>query len=836
MYRAHYALSDMTTRAGEPTGALHGFCAMLLKLIEREPNYLMVAFDSHGPTFRHDRYEQYKAGRKPMPEELRKEIPQIKELLSLMGITVYELMGYEADDILGTIAKRCEREGVEALLVTGDRDAFQLITDSTNVLLTKRGITETIQYDRKTLFEQYGLSPSQMRDLKALMGDTSDNIPGVAGVGEKTAIKLLNEYSTLEGVYENVDKIGGKLHERLVDQKDNAVLSYWLGTIDTSVPMDVSISDCAFDPSSMSKAYSRLMEHELRSIAVKLPQSSKTETNAEIEKNETILVTSLEELEKIVQMHKATDKLAIILNAPISFAFNEKTCYMIKNGDSLFDCAMDARDVVDKLKPILKHADILTYDGKALLHCCNDDNINIEFDAMIADYLLHSNRPSADYSALSQNEFGSSEANAAHLFALRAGLVPQMEHNGLISLYRDMELPLMHVLYNMERTGVSIDTEVLASIHADFYGQMQELSKWIYELADEQFNILSTKQLAHILFEKLGLPPQRKTKSGYSTDSEVLEALSHLHEIVPLVIRYRFYSKLDSTFVDGLSKCIDRGDGKIHTHYQQCVTATGRLSSTDPNLQNIPVRSGEGREIRKAFIPSAGNVLVGADYSQIELRLLAHMSGDEGLIASFNNGEDIHRRTASEVFSVPFEEVSSEQRSAAKAVNFGIVYGISDFGLSTNLGISVKQAASYISNYLNRYPLVQKFMHDSVATAKIDGFAKTIFSRIRPIPELKQSNYNVRSFGERIAMNMPIQGSAADIIKLAMISVFKALKDEGLDAKLILQVHDELIVDSSQRDAERVAQILTECMEQVIKLKVPLVAEAKMGENWYETK
>lgn len=836
MYRAHYALAEMTTRAGAPTGALHGFCAMLLKLLDREPDYFIVAFDTHAPTFRHEKYEGYKAGRKPMPDELRTQIPQIKEILSLMGIKICELSGYEADDILGTVAKMCEREGIESLLVTGDRDSFQLISDTTNVILTKRGITDILQYDRKALFDQYGLQPSKMRDLKALMGDASDNIPGVTGVGEKTALKLLSDYSSLEGVYLNIDKIGGKLHDRLVEHKDDAFLSYWLGTIDTSVPLDLSIEDCSFTPSSMANAKGRLLELELRSIASKLPEGENVFSKPKADSIDLVRLTGMEELEKTVKALKKTDRLALVFEKSISFSVDGKTCYVVENGDSLFDCTITPSDVASVLTSSFGGAKILTYDCKSLFHYAVTDRLNIDFDAAIVDYLLHSNRPEPSFSQLVLDTLNYSEANAAHLFELRERLMPELEEKGLLKLYQEVELPLSKVLFSMESVGVNVDRNVLNSIHAEFSEQLQSLSKEIYELAGERFNILSTKQLGSILFDRLGLPTQKKTKSGFSTDSDTLEAIKELHPIVPLIIKYRFYSKLDSTFIDGLQKCINPEDGRVHTHYQQCVTATGRLSSTDPNLQNIPVRTGEGREIRKAFIPSEGSVLVGADYSQIELRLLAHISGDEGLINSFINNEDIHRRTASEVFNVPFDEVTSEQRSAAKAVNFGIIYGISDFGLAANLGLPVKKAGKYISDYLDNYPSVKRYMHHSIEEAKTLGYAKTLFSRIRPIPELKQSNYNVRSFGERIAMNMPIQGSAADIMKIAMISVHERLLKEKLDARLILQVHDELIVDSSLNDADRVAEILTDCMTNVAVLKVPLVADAKQGQNWFETK
>lgn len=833
MYRAHYALADMTTRAGEPTGALHGFFMLLLKLLERKPDYAIVAFDTHAPTFRHGWYADYKAGRKPMPEELRHQMPILKELLCSMGIKTFEKAGYEADDILGTVAAIAKNSGARALLVTGDRDSFQLISDTTNVLLTKAGRSEPILYDADRLMEQYSLTPNRMTDLKALMGDSSDNIPGVGGVGEKTAQKLLLDYGSLEGVYQNIDSIKGKLKERLIADKDKAFLSLRLGTIDTAVDMDMGIEDCALDYSLLGRAKNRLMELELRSVASRLPDyQQQGESKALPNEGKIIAITNEEELQAAAEQVLGAEELAILLN-PLSFARDNSTCYVIKNGDSLFDSVLGANELARALLPTLQKAKILTYNGKELMHLCA--NVDIDFDAMLCDYLLHANRPAKDMASIFIDEFGTAEAVASSLFALRAAMFAKMKDRGVDGLYRDMELPLMRVLFDMECTGVNIDKQVLSAIHREFSDKLTELSGQIYELAGERFNILSTKQLGTILFDKLKLPPQKKLKSGYSTDADVLEALKDRHPIVPLVMSYRFYSKLDSTFVDGLSKCI-ASDGRIHTHFAQTVTATGRLSSQDPNLQNIPVRTGEGREIRKAFVPSDGNVLVGADYSQIELRLMAHMSGDEGMIESFKTGEDIHRRTASEVFSVPFDQVSSAQRSAAKAVNFGIIYGISDFGLATNLNIPVKQAGRYIAYYLKRYPAVQTFMNSSIDIAKRTGEARTIFNRVRPIPELKQANFNIRSFGERIAMNMPIQGSAADIMKLAMISVHQAIKNEGLKAKLVLQVHDELIVDTPADEADRVTELLAQCMEQVVSLKVPLLAEAKRGINWFETK
>ncbi len=838
MYRAFFALqTPMTSRDGTPTGALHGFLGMLLKLVDRKPSHMAVAFDVHGPTFRHMKYDAYKAGRRPTPDDLRTQMPILKDILRQMDIAVVECPSYEADDILGTLSRRAEQAGLDVLLVTGDRDALQLTTDHTHVLLTKKGITDTVEYDPAILKEAYGLTPDHMRDLKALMGDSSDNIPGVPGVGEKTALKLLESYGDLDGVYAHQQQISGKLGERVRENEASARLSYWLGTITTAAPVETELKDCLFAEENLSGARETLEKLGLKSILSRLPAVEESKPRMENVACEVVELTTLEAVRKVAMTHEQADALALIIAPGFSFAYDQDRSYQFVMGDTLFDEPVARKDLLEVLFEASPQK-VFTFDKKALLHAWREDGIKprpIVFDAMIADYLLNSNHPIDSFSALCFERMNSKTPTAGLLFPLMKEMMKELREKGMGFLYDEVEMPLADVLFSMECVGFALDRSVLSELHASFSKRQSELAEQIYAQAGERFNILSTKQLGTILFEKLGLPPQKKNKTGYSTDSDTLEALKDRHPIVPLITEYRFVAKVDATFVEGLLKSI-AADGRVHTSFKQCVTATGRISSAEPNLQNIPVRTAEGREIRKAFVASPGSVLVGADYSQIELRLLAHISGDENLIDAFNSGADIHRRTAAEVFHTPFDEVTKEQRSAAKAVNFGIVYGISDFGLAQNLGIPVKTAGSYIKRYFERYPDVQAYLKNCVAEAKEKGYALTIYGRRRPMPELRSSNYNTRSFGERVAMNMPIQGSAADIIKIAMVHVDKALKDAGLKGRLVLQIHDELIVDAPEGEADATKRLMETCMEQVAQLKVKLIAEAATGNSWYDTK
>ncbi len=836
LYQAYHAFfkANLTTRDGFPTGALKGFFTKLIELLKQDPSHVLVAFDVHQPTFRHEKYADYKLGRKPADEDLKKQMPVVRELLKEMGIAVIECPRYEGDDVLGTFAKKAEREGMETLIATGDRDSFQLITDFTKIYYTK----DNSIVDAAALKEKYGLTPDRMRDLKALMGDASDHIPGIAGVGEKTALKLLETYGDLESVLAHADEVKGKLGERLREGAEDARFSYWLGTIVCDAPVSEALDDCAFDFARTGGAKKHLYELELNSIADKLP-GGETEAESAIEV-ETVPVTSEADLNAALDAIKDASAIAVTTVPTLAFAGSAERAYVLTAGETLFDVCMDEDEAYRLLGAWIQKTNkpLLAFDAKKLYHRCGFDPEalpDLRFDAMLSDYLLQSNRPVESYEALCREWLKVDAASPAYLFVLQPRMNRAIKEAGLNSLLNDVELPLLNVLYGMERIGFMTDASVLESLHERFSQQAQTLEARIYEAAGERFNILSTKQLGRILFEKLQLPSGKKTKTGFSTDADTLEAIAPLHPIVNDVLDYRFLTKLDSTFVEGLLKQRDVA-GRIHTRFMQCVAATGRISSTEPNLQNIPVRTAEGREIRKAFIPSEGNVLVGADYSQIELRLLAHISGDESFIAAFNNGEDIHARTAAEVFHVPLTEVSKEQRSAAKAVNFGIVYGISDFGLAKNLGVPVGVASGYIKRYFERYPMVEAYLKDSVQQAKEKGWAQTLFLRRRPLPELNASNYNVRQFGERVAMNMPIQGTAADIIKIAMVRVDRALKDGGYKARLVLQIHDELIVDTPKDEAEAVAKLMQSCMESVADFRVKLIAEAKCGESWYDTK
>ncbi len=837
MHRAYYALPSMTSRDGTPTGAVYGFVSMLLKLLDYEPDYMLVAFDMHGPTFRHEQFGEYKAGRRPTPDDLRTQFPMLKKLLKEMGITVCECERYEADDILGTFSRKANAAGIDALLVTGDRDALQLINNHTHVLMTKKGISDTVEYDRDVLMELYGLEPGQMVDLKGLMGDNSDNLPGIPGVGEKTAIKLLDKYGTLENVLANAENEKGALRQKLLDNPDSARMSYALGTINTDAPVSIGLEDCAFDPAAMAGAVPTMNTWELRSLIQRLPKGNVPLPAAEEIKVNTVQVSDKAGLDAMMSEVKKAAAVAVIAGERLGIAVKSDEQYEISLGATLFDAGLSAEEVLFALKPVLENEDVakLLFDSKAMRHFLIQFSIQLKgnvFDAMIADYLLHAIHPADSLKTLC-SERGIPEGPAA-LIRLASLMREEMGKKGMLALYDEVELPLTKVLFDMEREGIAVDKDMLSSLSEKFALRIAEIEQRIYELAGGSFNILSTKQLGGILFEKLGLPPQKKTKSGYSTDSEVLEALEDKHEIVPLVIEYRFLSKLKSTFLDGLAALVR--SGRVHTKFNQNVTATGRISSTEPNLQNIPVRSELGREIRRAFTASEGNLLVGADYSQIELRLLAHMSDDDGLISAFNSGADVHTSTAAEVFGVSVPEVTREQRSAAKAVNFGIVYGISDFGLAKNIGVTRKEAGEFIRKYLERYPGVQNYMHTGVEKGKTQGYVSTLMGRRRELPEISSSNFNTRSFGERVAMNMPIQGTAADIIKVAMVRVHNAIQENNLKAKLVLQIHDELIIDTPMDEVKQVKTLLADCMQNVMELKVPLTAEVSSGHSWFDTK
>ena len=849
MYRAFHALSTpMTAPDGTPTNAVHGFMMMLLRVLDEEaPTAAAVAFDVSKHTFRTDLYAGYKAGRKPMPEELRRQDPVIRDLLERMGLRVVECEGFEADDILGTLSRQCEEMGVEALLVTGDRDSFQLAGDNTTILYTKRGIAETQRVTPAWVRETYGVSPAQLIDVKGLMGDASDNIPGVPGVGEKTALRLIAQYGDLEHVLAGADAgEKGRLRERLLENADLARLSRTLATIRRDVPVSLDLENWRL--SGLGGGIARLRELGMNQAQRRLAQMAKEPAGApapaapssasggsdsavETPENARALAARLEALAATAK------RVGVYIGTEFSAATDAARLRMPLGGD-LIDPGIGETEALEAARPLLVcKAPKALYNVKALGEALPGTGGDA-FDTMLAAYVLDPQRPSFDLRALCEGAGvpWDEACPAAPLWPLRLWQEEKLEADELTAVYRDIERPLAGVLYAMEREGFLIDANVLESLGRDFRARAAELEEQIYNLAGETFNIKSPKQLSEVLFDKLGLPRPRKTNRGFATTSaEVLESLSGDYPICALILEYRKYQKLDSTYVGALIKLRD-ANGRVHSSFDQTATATGRISSNEPNLQNIPVRTEVGREIRAAFVAKPGCVLVDADYSQIELRVLAHMSGDETMRSAFLEGQDIHSRTAAEVYGVPLAEVTPAMRSAAKAVNFGIVYGISDFTLARNISVTRAEARDFMERYFARYPGVKRFMEEAVRLGRERGYARTLLGRRRYLPELKSGNYNVRAFGERCAMNSPIQGTAADIIKLAMIRVFEALRAQDLRARLILQVHDELIVEAPEDEAGRVRALLQECMEGVMRLSVPLRTDISVGRNWRECK
>ena len=872
--RAFYGVSqNLSTREGLPTNAIFGFVNILLKLLEEEqPEGLAVAFDLKAPTFRHLAYEGYKAQRKGMPEELAVQMPVLKRLLDAMNIRRYELEGWEADDLLGTMARVNGEEGGQTVVVTGDKDSLQLITDSTTVKLvsTRMGRTTTRNMTPEAFREEYGFDPIHIIDLKALMGDTSDNIPGVKGIGEKTAMALLAQYPSIDDLYANLDTVEVKpaARKKLVEGEGDARMSYDLATIRCEAPMDFHPQDTLRQPFHNDELYQLLLELEFSKLIDKLgvrptstPVAEAVEETPEIQ----VEIVELTNEQKLAQVLPQWEKAQHVVVLPLPNL--DGVTVSLHEGDKgwLYDVRSSRYegDYQAFLAQLFgSGVKKVAHGVKELCEKLLDEGVQGEgfvFDTQLAAYLLDPTAGSYELSKLSmqylkkeleesrawrdEEAFGalSDQVKAqtqwyednALIGALYEKLAPQLDELGLTKLLQEMEIPLCSVLANMERRGVLVDKGALSRFGEMLTGRIVDTQKAIYEQAGEEFNILSPKQLGHILFEKLGLPPVKKTKTGYSTNAEVLEKLQYQHPIVSLVLEYRQLTKLNSTYVEGLSKVI-ADDGRIHTSFQNTVTATGRLSSTEPNLQNIPVRTALGAEMRTMFGARPGWVLVDADYSQIELRLLAHMSGDEAMIQAFRDGVDIHTVTASQVFGVSPDRVTGDMRRAAKAVNFGIVYGISPFSLSQDIHVSVAQAKSYMEKYFAHYAGVRAYMDGVVEQGKSQGYVSTMYGRRRWLPELKSSNFNTRSFGERVALNMPIQGTAADIIKLAMIRVEHRLAQEGLQAQLVLQVHDELIVECPQEEADTVARLLTQEMEGVAQLAVPLTAEAKVGQTWAE--
>ena len=873
--RAFYGVSqNLSTREGLPTNAIFGFVNILLKLLEEEqPEGLAVAFDLKAPTFRHLAYEGYKAQRKGMPEELAVQMPVLKRLLDAMNIRRYELEGWEADDLLGTMARINGEAGGQTVVVTGDKDSLQLITDSTTVKLvsTRMGRTTTRNMTPEAFREEYGFDPIHIIDLKALMGDTSDNIPGVKGIGEKTAMALLAQYPSIDQLYAHLDTVEVKpaARKKLVEGEADARMSYDLATIRCQAPMDFHPQDTLRQPFHNDELYQLLLELEFSKLIDKLGVRPTTSTAAGEMVEETsdmtvdiIDLTDEEQLSQVLPRWEGADCVVVLplpnLDGVTAFHAEGNQGWLYDVRSSRYEGDYHAF-LAQLFGPGVKK---VAHGVKELCEKLLDEGIQGQgfvFDTQLAAYLLDPTAGSYDLPKLSmqylkkeleegrawrdEEAFGplSDQLKAqtqwyednALIGALHETLGKRLEELGLTGLLQGMEIPLCSVLANMERRGVLVDKNALARFGEMLTGRIAETQKEIYAQAGEEFNILSPKQLGHILFEKLGLPPIKKTKTGYSTNAEVLEKLQYQHPIVSLVLEYRQLTKLNSTYVEGLSKVI-APDGRIHTSFQNTVTATGRLSSTEPNLQNIPVRTALGAEMRTMFVSRPGWVLVDADYSQIELRLLAHMSGDEEMIQAFRDGVDIHTVTASQVFGVSPDRVTSDMRRAAKAVNFGIVYGISPFSLSQDIHVSVAQAKSYMEKYFEHYAGVRAYMDGVVEQGKRQGYVSTLYGRRRWLPELKSSNFNTRSFGERVALNMPIQGTAADIIKLAMIRVEQRLAAEGLQAQLVLQVHDELIVECPQGEADTVAKLLTQEMEGVAQLSVPLTAEAKVGRTWAE--
>lgn len=816
--RAFYAMPGMTTSRGEPIGAVYGFTTMLVKLIDQyKPKYIAAAFDVHAPTFRHKMTPLYKATRKPMPTDLAAQMGTLKKVLAAMHIKTYELEGYEADDIIGTLARR---SSVFTYILTGDRDSLQLVNSSTHALLTKKGISEILDVSPETVSDVFGVAADRVVDFKALAGDSSDNIPGVSGVGDKTAVELISTYGSLDEIYSHIDIITGSRHDKLVAGKDNAYLSYKLAKIDTDVPLyRFSLDDCKLVypfPAMLRDVFARL---EFKSLLARDDLYAQTNSAPTVvaKPANTITLSDLDELRTFVATAEYDEVAVLFARDGFHFAFGPNDDYFAPITDSLLS-AFSVEGCATAIAPVFSRK-LIAFDLKSLMHAAAPAVPEHADDVALMAYLL---------------EYRLSPTTATELFALRDECVAQLEDRGMTALYRDIELPLLHVLFGMERRGFAIDRDKLDEIDVKFSELERQNVKRIRELCGRDINLNSPKQLSHLLFEEMGIPyPERHAKS-FSTKAEVLQKLSGEYEIVDQILKYRFNSKLKSSFIDGLKKAARR-DGSVHTSFNQMATTTGRLSSTDPNLQNIPTRAEEGRMLRSLFIPrEKGNVLVDADYSQIELKLVAHFSGDPKMTDAFKNGMDIHVSTAAEVFDVPQSEVTDVMRREAKAVNFGIVYGISNFGLSHNINISQKKADEYIKRYFERFPDVKNYLDGLVEQAKSRGYAVTMYGRRRTIPELNSAKYAERKFGERVAMNTPLQGTAADIIKIAMVRVDNRLKN--MKSKLILQVHDELIVDAAADEVDEVIDILKSEMEGAVALSVPLNVVVAVGKNWMECK
>ncbi len=835
--RAFYGVRPLNAPDGTPTNAVYGFLAILQKLFEGEaPDSLCVAFDLPAPTFRHEMYEGYKAQRKPMPEELAVQMPLLKETLDAMHIRRLEAAGWEADDVLGAVSAICEKSGWACEIVTGDKDSFQLITETTSVLHVKSrmGQTETILYDRARFEEEYGFAPPLMVDLKALMGDASDNIPGVPGIGEKTALDLVRRYGRVADIYAGLDSLDIKdsVRKKLAAGRESAEMSYTLATISREAPVELKPEDASWSQDFGPELYAVLDRLGFRRFIEKWGLAPAPEAVQEAESRAMPELSALTAQEAEARI-RAAETLGLALPG------DDLDSLSLCDGEAIFTLNWgELGEDYNRLLRLVFSPEVKksAHGVKDLMGLALAEGLGTEgfvFDTELAAYVLDPTESGYDLGKLTKRYLGAELPEARAALELMAPMRAKLAENGAEKLYFDIELPLCQVLAEMERAGFLVDRKALADFGESLTAGIDALQRGIWELAGHEFNINSPKQLGEVLFDELMLPAGKKTKTGWSTNADILEKLIGKHPIIGDILEYRMLTKLKSTYADGLLKVIS-ADGRIHTNFRMTVTATGRLSSTEPNLQNIPVRRELGAQIRRMFVAAPGCVLVDADYSQIELRLLAHISGDETMQNAFKSGEDIHAVTASQVFGLPLSEVTPAQRSSAKAVNFGIVYGISAFSLAQDIKVSPAEARAYIDAYMQKYHGVREYMDRVIAEAKERGYVETLFGRRRPVPELKASNFNTRSFGERVARNMPIQGTAADIIKLAMVNVRRRLRAEGLEARLILQVHDELIAECPEREAERVAALLEEEMERAVTLSVPLTAEAHSGHSWAE--
>lgn len=879
--RAFFGIPDLTNSEGLHTNAVYGFLNILFKILDEEqPDYLTVAFDVHAPTFRHKMYDAYKGTRKPMAEELRQQVPLMKEMLTAMGVTIVEKEGYEADDLLGTIAKQSEAQGLEVSIVSGDRDLLQLASDHIKIRIpkTKRTGTEIEDYLAKDVVEKYQVTPLQFIDVKALMGDSADNIPGVPGIGEKTATALIVSYGSIENAHDHLEEIKpNRAKQNLSEHYDMAQMSKELATIEIHAPIEYSLEDAKLGNLFTEEAYLMCKRLEFKNMLSRFD----IDAPKNLAEEHFTFVTDKKQISDILKKAKKaghigccllpgegiiTEQLSLFEQPKeqqviegMSIAFSEEDIYYLSAGTEV-----SAEELLEEIRELSGgQTKVSVMDLKETLKTLPLPENDRYFDASVAAYLLNPLKNDYPYEDLAKDYAGLMIPSKTDLLGkespvkakqakpeaflkyicymayipwkTRDRLLEELNNTGMQTLYDTIELPLVYTLSDMEKEGVHVDAEELKRYGEELAAQIAVLEKEIYEGAGETFNINSPKQLGHILFEKLEMPYGKKTKTGYSTAADVLEKLAVEYPLVSKILEYRQLAKLKSTYADGLANFIEE-DGRIHTTFQQTVTATGRLSSTDPNLQNIPIRMELGRMIRKVFLPKDGYVFVDADYSQIELRILAHMSGDEMLIQAYREAQDIHRMTASQVFHTPFEEVTDLQRRNAKAVNFGIVYGISSFGLSQDLSISKKEAQEYIERYFESYPKIKEFLDGCVEKAKKDGYSVTMFGRRRPLPEISSSNFMQRSFGERIAMNAPIQGTAADIIKIAMNRVHRRLIDEGLKSRLLLQVHDELLIEAAPDEVDEVKKILDEEMKGAADLSVELEIDTHTGKNWYEAK